>query len=199
MIVEGQRDGATRWRRKPMFAVALVGISVFCVYILLPRLLVAVMPFAEGTFAEDALVWFGPRAIDPTIAGIRKHDWERDYANYPSVLSRLGEPAHKRLIQAIDAEQSPDQRARLIFGLQHGFDDYSRLGTWVDAALSQQESPWCTFWLSAELRCTSEDAPPLLVVGDLRKINPDFVRWWAGHGRELIQKLRMPARSAAQD
>ena len=127
--------------------------------------------------ARDRIVFFGQRAIQPTIASIEEHSpWVRRYGYLPSALKQIGGSAHPDLLAAIDGQNDPMKRAYLISALQTAFDDYSRLDTVVSDFEEGRLSEWGLLHIGSDLRYSFPDAPEVLT--EDRKLNPDFKAYW---------------------
>ncbi|HMJ65521.1 MAG TPA: hypothetical protein VK615_09235 [Candidatus Binatia bacterium] len=134
---------------------------------------------ANGRKMRDKLIACGPSAINPTIDAIRGHTaWTRGYAYLPQVLQGLGEPAHRALLAAIDAERDASVRGYLISALQRAFTDYSRLDIWLADAANGTVSSYQITHFARDLRHTFPDAPELRADG---RVSKDFLEWWQRH------------------
>jgi len=130
--------------------------------------------------ARDRIVFFGERAIQPTIASIEEHSpWVRRYCYLPSALEKIGGSAHSDLLAAIDEQRDPKKRAHLIYALQSAFDDFSRFGTVINDLESGNLSERVMIRFAYDLKHTFPDAPELLT--DNREINPAFKAYWDQH------------------
>jgi hypothetical protein len=168
-------------RRRAMIFGIVTGLS-FLVWACLPHVYLATLPLLEekgedgGHWLRARLVSCGQRAVGPTIATIREDSpWQRNYCYLPLVLRDLGEPAHRRLLQAVDDEVDPYARDKLISALATGFSDYSRLRLWITEAVTHRGHNMDLGFLQRHLECRYPDAPPLLRDGN---VTDDFVIWW---------------------
>ena len=127
--------------------------------------------------ARDRIVFFGERAIQPTIASIEEHSpWVRRYCYLPSALEKIGGTAHADLRAAIEAQDDPRKRAYLISALQTAFEDYSRFDTLIADFETGRLSDWGLVHMASDIRYSFPDAPQLLA--EDRKLNPEFKAFW---------------------
>lgn len=131
----------------------------------------------NGQRMRDRLIACGPSAIGPTIAAIRAHGvWVRGRAAYlPSVLAGLGDPAHRAVLAAIDAEQDTNARGYLISALQRAFADYSRLDRWLADARTGTVSSFQMSPIGHDVRWGFPEAPELCADG---RLSTRFAEWW---------------------
>ena len=171
-----------RWLVSWPAALTLLVLAAVVSWYFLPSIYIAVLPLFQDK--EDAdllyrrLLACGPRSIPAIISTIRSDGtWDTDYSDLPLVLEKFGEPAHKALLNAAGDESEVNARAYLCDALVRGFDDYSRIGFWVDDALSGRCSRYSMLHLKTLLYQRWPGAPCLLDDSD-SKINPDFPVWW---------------------
>ena len=127
--------------------------------------------------ARDRIVFFGERAIQPTISSIEKHSpWVRRYCYLPSALQKIGGSAHQDLLTAIDKQKDPEKRAHLISALQSAFDDYSRFDTIIQDHEAGRISEITFAYMESGIRNSFPDTPPLLM--ESRMLNPAFRAYW---------------------
>jgi hypothetical protein len=166
-----------RWLISGLVVLSLVAILVWH---FLPLIYIEVLPSFQDKENADLLyrrlLGCGPRSIPTIVATIRSDSAWGSYYDLPLVLHEFGEPAHKALLDAIDREPDAARRAYLSDALVIGFDDYSRIGLWVDDALSGRCSLDSMLRLKTDIYRRWPDAPPLLDDNDI--INPDFAAWW---------------------
>ncbi len=133
--------------------------------------------------ARDRIVFFGERAIQPTIASIEEHSpWVRRYCYLPNALEMIGGSAHSDLLAAIENQDATKKRAYLISALQMAFEDYSHVDTVLDDFEAGRLSAWALDRMALGLRSDFPDAPMLLT--EDRKLNPAFKDFWtnrSGH------------------
>ena len=172
-----------RWRN--VILLSVVGL-LFIGWLVGPRVAVWSMALASkkgeesSQAARDRIVFFGQRAIQPTIASIEKHSpWVRRYCYLPSALEKIGGSAHADLLAAIDAQGSTTKKAYLISALQTAFDDYSRFD-WVLAEYEAGRIGMELNFFASEVRYAFPDAPKLLT--EDRILNPAFKAYWSQHG-----------------
>jgi len=125
-------------------------------------------------WAENALVRMGPRAVGPILARLRAHGvFNRGTCLLPAVLKRIGEPAHRALLEATDHEANPAARIGYVYTLQEAFHDNSRLPLWIDYALNRKKSD---VYLTDTIACTYRDAP--ILSDGSGGISPEFLAWY---------------------
>ena len=165
--------------------VILVSIAALLIggWLLAPRIAVWSMVLAtkkgeeSSQAARDRIVFFGERAIQPTIASIEEHSpWVRRYCYLPSALQKIGGSAHQDLLAAIDQQYDPEKRAHLISALQSAFDDYSRLDTIIHDHEAGTISKIAFFFMESGIRRSFPDAPELLTEG--QTLNSAFTAYW---------------------
>jgi hypothetical protein len=127
--------------------------------------------------ARDRIVFFGERAIQPTISSIEEHSpWVRRYCYLPSALEKIGGSARSDLLAAIGVQNDPMKRVYLISALQTAFEDYSQFDTVIDDFETGRLSDGGLFHMASYMRHSFPDAPELLT--EDRKLNPEFKAFW---------------------
>jgi hypothetical protein len=155
-----------------------------------PSLVVGSVCFSDpkgeesGRRACDRIVGVGPRAIPAIIRSLKGNGpWSRGHSYLPIALRELGEPAHEALIEAIDTEQDPSTRAKLVDSLQNGFQDYSRLSAVIKDAKAGHVKGYPLHMMGAHIRGEFTNAPPFQTGDPLNgTVNPAFAEWWKQHG-----------------
>jgi len=139
--------------------------------------------------ARDRIVFFGERAIKPTIASIEIHSpWIRKYSYLPSALEKIGGSARSDLIDAIENQDDLEKKAYLISALQTAFDDYSHFDTVLADFEAGRLSGWELIHMETDIRYTFPNAPELLMEG--RKLNPAFKDFWTKHSEHSVAPNR---------
>lgn len=158
-------------------------------WLVLPQLAVWSMALAtskgeeSSKAARDRIVFFGERAIQPTIASIEKNSpWVRRYGYLPSALEKIGGSAHSDLLAAIKDQDDPMKRAHLISALQTAFHDYSQFDTVIADSETGSFPAFGFKHLASDMRRRFPDAPALLT--EDRKLNPAFKAFWKERGNE---------------
>ena len=169
-------------RRNAILA-SFVAISVGG-WLVLPQLAVWSMALAtskgeeSSRAARDRIVFFGERAIQPTIASIEKNSpWVRRYGYLPSALEKIGGSAHSDLLAAIKNQDDPMKRGYLISALQTAFHDYSQFDTVIADSEAGSFPAFGLKHMASDIRRRFPDAPELLT--EDRKLNPAFKVFWA--------------------
>lgn len=135
--------------------------------------------------ARDRIVFFGERAIQPTISSIERHSpWVRRYCYLPSALQNIGGSAHQDLLAAIDEQKDPWKRAHLISALQSAFDDYSRLDTIIQDHEAGSITEIAFVFMEPQIRYSFPDAPQLLT--EDRALNPAFKAYWTTRSEQDV-------------
>jgi hypothetical protein len=152
-------------------------------WLVLPQLAVWSMALAtskseeSSRAARDRIVFFGERAIQPTIASIEKNSpWVRRYGYLPSALEKIGGSAHSDLLAAIKDQDDPMKRAYLISALQTAFHDYSQFDTVIADSETGSFPAFGLIHMASAMRGRFPDAPELLT--EDRKLNPAFKAFW---------------------
>ena len=164
--------------------VILVSVAALLIggWLVAPRIAVWSMALAtikgeeSSQAARNRILFFGERAIQPTIASIEEHSpWVRRYCYLPSALEKIGGTAHADLLAAIKAQDDPKKRAYLISALQTAFDDYSHFDT-VIADFETGHLKWGLSHMASDVRYGFPNAPELLTAD--RTLNPAFKAFW---------------------
>lgn len=160
--------------------VALVLLALLGGWLIAPRVAVWSIVFAtkkgedSSKAAQDRIVFFGERAIQPTIASIEENSpWTRRYCYLPGALKRIGGSAHAQLLAAIDQQDDPQKRGYLISALQNAFQDFSQLTTIINDLEEGRIQSAVFFDISQHF----PDAPKFLT--EEGKLNPAFTVYWA--------------------
>ena len=179
-----------KMRRRSVILVSATALLI-CGWLVAPRIAVWSMALAtkkgeeSSLAARDRIVFFGERAIQPTIASIEKHSpWVRRYCYLPSALEKIGGAAHASLLAAIEVQDDRKKRAYLISSLQTAFGDYSHFDT-VIADFDAGRLKWGLSHMASDLRYSFPDAPELLT--EDRTLNSAFKVFWkqrSGQGEE---------------
>jgi hypothetical protein len=127
----------------------------------------------EPQWAEDALVRMGERAITPILTKIGGHRLLYRGTNglvYP--LKRIGEPAHDRLLHAVDSDNNRRHRVGYIIALHEAFQDNSRVHLWIEdvAFIRMVDGRLHDF-----LRDISPDVPYMF--GENGIVSSQFIKW----------------------
>ena len=169
-------------RRRNVILTSFAAISIGG-WLVLPQLAVWSMALATGKgeessrAARDRIVFFGERAIRPTIASIEKNSpWVRRYGYLPSALEKIGGSAHSDLLAAIKDQDDPMKRAYLISALQTAFGDYSQFDTVIADSETGSFPAFGLMPMASDMRRRFPDAPQLLT--EDRKLNPAFKGFW---------------------
>ena len=173
--------------------IILVSFAVFLLggWLVAPRVAVWSMALATKKGEEssragcDRIVFFGERAIKPTIASIEKHSpWVRSYCYLPSALEKIGGTAYADLQSAIEAHEDPKKRAYLISALQTAFEDYSHFDTVMEDFESGRLSDWGLVHMASDMRYSFPDAPELMT--EERTLNPAFKAFWKQRSEQAV-------------
>ena len=154
-----------------------------------PEFIIAGIRFQEkkgeeaGQKMRKELVACGPEAIGPTIEAIRRHGLGRGYIYLVAVLSDLGEPAHKELLRAIDAERDAFSRSYLIMALQGAFSDYSRLFLWVKDVETISEYKGIIRMMEHFVKQGIPETPSLITPEG--EINRESLDWWMARSKNM--------------
>ena len=133
--------------------------------------------------ARDLIVFFGERAIQPTIASIEEHSpWVRRHCYLPSALEKIGGTAHSDILAAIEGQDDPTKRAYLISTVQTAFEDYSHFDTVIEDFEAGRLSVWGLIHMAADIRYSFPDAPELLT--EDRKLSTDFKTYWKNRSEQ---------------
>ena len=128
---------------------------------------------------REQLAACGPDAIAPILKTIQRHNlWDRDWLKQlPLALHDLGEPAHRALLENLDARPHSLERTRLMAALQLGFSDYSRFELWLTNAMGGGPA-WCAGQFAEEIGHNFPDAPRMRGSRTASGFNPRFLEWW---------------------
>ena len=127
--------------------------------------------------ASERLAALGPRAIGPILEQIgNRTPYSKSAAALPGVLRRMGEPAHKELLAAIDRTSDYEKRSYYIFTLHIAFHDFSRLPRWLDDA-KRHPDDYSTIRHSL-FPAFGYEVP---YVDVSKKLSPDFLDWYKRH------------------
>ncbi|HLK59169.1 MAG TPA: hypothetical protein VKU00_21585 [Chthonomonadaceae bacterium] len=135
---------------------------------------------------DDRLAAMGARAIGPILSRVSGHRvFARGTCLLPPVLARIGPPAHRALLAAIDRESDPYERIGLIYTLREAFQDNSRLHLWIDYALRKNRTdPW--LWNSVAQ--VYPDAP--MMWDGQGGVSQEFAAWYEKHSWNLREEER---------
>src|SRR5579862_3608624 len=108
----------------------------------------------------NALVAMEPRSIDPIIDRVDgTRVFHRGTCLLPEILKRIGEPAHRRLLQRIDLCKTPNDLDGEIATLLDAFHDCSRLPAWITALRSRPTGG--RYYFDRSIRQLFPDAPSI--------------------------------------
>lgn len=131
---------------------------------------------------SDHLVQIGPSAIPTVINAINQGSpWSRRTSTLINVLARLGKPAQKQLLLAIDQETNPQRKIYQVYSLQEAFNDFSRVNIWL------KEMKWVPdsdiYFRRQVSLYLKEEVPSFWATYKKDKLNPVFLKWYKQKSR----------------
>lgn len=132
--------------------------------------------------SQHRLVAYGGRCVGPIVDTLEEESpWTRSTVALPGVLGKIGEDAHRGLIEEVDRTTDPNARAFLVSSLQGGFQDWSRFHLVLADATEGRLSEWALTNVMREFRGRHPDAP------ELSSDDPAaLLEWWSDQAAIVV-------------